>query len=82
MMQRIIELMSVGEMPDGTHVYMRPREAAGAVLGQLCYQYPRETVGVLTAAAWAGLSCYFVCEALEGEARRSVRGSGRGRVHR
>jgi hypothetical protein len=60
---------------------MRPFEAAmvqaGTALGQLYYQYPRETVGVLTTTAWAAVSGYFLYAALQPEVRRRTRGAPR-----
>jgi hypothetical protein len=85
MTPRIIELVPAGETWDGAHLYMRPFEAAmvqsGSALGQLCRQYPRETAGVLAAAAWATVSGYFLSEALKPAARRRAGGDAKSKVN-
>jgi hypothetical protein len=73
----IIDLAPAGETMDGARVYTRPLEAAliqsRTALGRLCGEYPRETVGVLAAAAWAAVSAYFVNEALKPHAAHRTR---------
>jgi hypothetical protein len=65
----IIDLALAGETMDGAHIYAPPFQAAliqsGAALGRLCCEHPRETGGVLTVAAWATATGYFLYQALQ-----------------